>query len=339
MCGPVIFFPPPELGRALINHCHSMLYVAVPLSAQLAARAAGHGEADVQDQLIVKAYFLKTRALIKEARRRGLADLPSLSLEDLPSLIMVADDLIAAPGAYRDPELALQSARRAVELKSKDSEDAELAWHALGAAQYRAGDWKACIESLEGHTHAPQNGSFSLAMAYWQSGAKVRARACFSLADAWLREYERKWKGGKYPRPAILRLLRTEAEALLGVKSADAPENSVLVPGVGRPTDGVVAGTDQPVAGTGHNEFRFSKGRIRANPDGIWVMTLDGDITQYHFKVTRREAGMMQLEEVKKQHNSIMITKDKILCLQHPDDFVDELIYREIPGYEGSWTD
>jgi hypothetical protein len=172
-------------------------------------------------------------------------------------------------------------------------------------------------------------------MAYWQSGAKDRARACFARADTWLREHERKRKPGEYPSPAMLRLLRTEAEALLGVKSAGH-----TVPGssVGPPADGKDAGDDQPAPGTGRKEFQFSKGRIRVKPDGNWAMTLDGDSTQYLFKVTRRGREGLQLECISKDHNHIMITNDKILCLLPVDDFVDEMIYREVPGYEGTWA-
>jgi tetratricopeptide (TPR) repeat protein len=45
---------------------------------------------------------------------------------------------------FRDPREAVKHAKKAVELQPQDS----LAWQVLGWAQYRAGDWRECIEAL-----------------------------------------------------------------------------------------------------------------------------------------------------------------------------------------------
>src|SRR5262249_18878037 len=119
---------------------------------------------------------------------------------------------------FHNPGQALKLARRAVELKPEDG----TARQSLGWAQYRVGDWKGCIESLM-KTDAPTNGSFIGAMAHWQLGDKAKARDLFDRADQWLKGYEERCsereKRGEitYPFPRMLRRVRTEAAALLGV--------------------------------------------------------------------------------------------------------------------------
>ncbi|MBI3464218.1 MAG: hypothetical protein HY000_14355 [Planctomycetes bacterium] len=109
----------------------------------------------------------------------------------------------------RDPEQAIKLATQAIELQPENG----LNYSALGIAQYRAGDWKACIAALE---KAPQNPSagplatwFFRAMAYWQLDDKERAQKEYDYAVQWMDEHCR--------RDMSLRLLRAEAADLLGL--------------------------------------------------------------------------------------------------------------------------
>ncbi len=113
----------------------------------------------------------------------------------------------------RGAQWALDAARRAVELAPKN----DVHIQALGWALYRAGDWKGCIESLEKKKEFPDYCDHFAAMAYARLGNNVKARELFDRCDRKLKWYEGAWKGGTYPDPPMLRRVRAEAAALLGV--------------------------------------------------------------------------------------------------------------------------
>ena len=83
----------------------------------------------------------------------------------------------------------------------------------LGAAHYRAGDWKAAVAALEKSTTArnggDSNGWFFLAMAHRQLGDKAEARKWYDQAVAWMDKNQ--------PENEQLRHFRAEAAKLLGV--------------------------------------------------------------------------------------------------------------------------
>jgi eukaryotic-like serine/threonine-protein kinase len=111
----------------------------------------------------------------------------------------------------RDPARAVELARKAVELAPQDGRF----WITLGAAHYRAGDWKAAIEALTRSMElAPgRNESFNtffLAMAHWQLGDKPQARSWYDKAVPWMEKNQ--------PKDDELIRFRAEAAALLGVK-------------------------------------------------------------------------------------------------------------------------
>jgi hypothetical protein len=59
-------------------------------------------------------------------------------------------------------------------------------------------------------------------MAHWQLGEKAQARTTFERADKALLEYERHVKRGNrdvHPKLALLRQIRAEAAALLGMSN------------------------------------------------------------------------------------------------------------------------
>src|SRR5262249_50938537 len=110
----------------------------------------------------------------------------------------------------RDPERAVALAKKAVEL----APDVGTYWNTLGAAHYRAGDWKAAIAALNKSMELRNGGDafdwFFLAMTHWQLGAKDEARQWYGRA------VERMDKNAKDNDE--LRRFRREAEELLEIK-------------------------------------------------------------------------------------------------------------------------
>jgi tetratricopeptide (TPR) repeat protein len=115
---------------------------------------------------------------------------------------------------FRNPGRAVSLAKRAVDL----APDNGIILNTLGVAQYRAGQWREAITSLE-KAMAPRKGGDScdwlfLAMAHWQLGEKEAARRWYDKADKELKKFE-------YPRVEEGRWL-AEAAELLKIKG-DGP--------------------------------------------------------------------------------------------------------------------
>ena len=109
----------------------------------------------------------------------------------------------------RDPKQAVALATRAVKLKPDEGTH----WNTLGAAQYRAGDWKAAIAALEESMKRRDGGDsldwFFVAMAHWRLGAKDKAREFYDRAVQWMDKNQ--------PKNEELRRFRAEAAELLGL--------------------------------------------------------------------------------------------------------------------------
>jgi uncharacterized protein HemY len=101
-------------------------------------------------------------------------------------------------------------AQQAVELAPREGN----VWSTLGAAQYRAKDWKAAIEALEKSMGLRKGGDsvdwFFMAMAYWQLGEKEKARTWFHQAAQWMDKHK--------AENEELDRFRGEAAELLGLK-------------------------------------------------------------------------------------------------------------------------
>jgi tetratricopeptide (TPR) repeat protein len=135
----------------------------------------------------------------------------------------------------RNPKRALELARRALgegrrKPKPLSKPDAFFGWdrasdtspikgrheidlaNTLGAAYYRAGDWKSAAATLEeALKELPENNGaprFFLSMAYWKLGEKDQAKRRFEEAVRWADKYR--------PKSRDLIRLRKEAEALWG---------------------------------------------------------------------------------------------------------------------------
>jgi uncharacterized protein HemY len=117
-------------------------------------------------------------------------------------LLAVCPDL-----KLRDPVEAVRLAGKAVELNPKEGNH----WNTLGVARYRAGDWKAAVESLQKSIELRQGGDskdwYFLAMAHWRLGDKDAARTWFDQAALWMEKNQ--------PQNEELRRFHAEAAELL----------------------------------------------------------------------------------------------------------------------------
>jgi serine/threonine protein kinase/Flp pilus assembly protein TadD len=127
--------------------------------------------------------------------------------------------LATCPDAkFRDAAKAVALAKKALEMSPKDA----VYWRTLGAARYRAGNWKEAVAALE-HSMKLPNGSdsfgfFFLAMAHWQLGNKDQSRRWYAKAVEWLDENSKDQQQNKDWDVEFVRL-RAEAEAreVLGI--------------------------------------------------------------------------------------------------------------------------
>jgi Flp pilus assembly protein TadD/serine/threonine protein kinase len=88
-------------------------------------------------------------------------------------------------------------------------------WNTLGAAHYRAGNWKEAVAALEKSVELRKGGDssnwFFLAMAHWKLGEKEEARTWFDRAVQWMDKNQ--------PGNEELGRFRAEAAELLGMKA------------------------------------------------------------------------------------------------------------------------
>src|SRR5262249_57805051 len=82
----------------------------------------------------------------------------------------------------RNPRRAVELSKRAVERAAKNGDY----WSTLGAAHYRAGEWKSALKALEKaidlRNGGDSNDRFFLAMANWPLGNKTEARKWYDQA-------------------------------------------------------------------------------------------------------------------------------------------------------------
>ena len=113
------------------------------------------------------------------------------------------------------PARAVELATKAVELAPKDG----AYWNTLGAAHYRAGDYRAAIEALGKAMEFRSGGDafewFFLAMAHWQLKNSDEARQWYDKAVPWMEKNK--------PDDKELQRFRAEAAELLGI-SVPPPE-------------------------------------------------------------------------------------------------------------------
>jgi tetratricopeptide (TPR) repeat protein len=121
----------------------------------------------------------------------------------------------------RDPHTAVELAQEAVKL-APNSVDF---WNTLGVAQYRDGNFKEAVSSLQKYrdlrtSDAEYSNPFFLAMAHWQLGDKDEAQDWFDKGAQWM--------DGHNAHSETLVRFRNEAAELLGVNEARSPPGPQL---------------------------------------------------------------------------------------------------------------
>jgi len=116
---------------------------------------------------------------------------------------------------FRDPELAIKSAKQA---KGQAPKNAFFSG-TLGAAYYRAEDWKAATETLREAIRLRGRGNawdwFFLCMAQWRLGESEEATESYNHACQWMQENR--------PDNLELRRIHNEAAKLLRVRDQETP--------------------------------------------------------------------------------------------------------------------
>jgi tetratricopeptide (TPR) repeat protein len=125
-----------------------------------------------QREQAISAYGKRADALFQEAAHRG-ANSPNV-LSALADLLLS----LPSPDAAREHAMALDLARRTVELDSKKPSH----WQILGLAEYRHGHWDAAIQAIEKgvdfRRQATPSDWLVLAMAHAQRGEIEKVRDC-----------------------------------------------------------------------------------------------------------------------------------------------------------------
>jgi WD40 repeat protein len=119
---------------------------------------------------------------------------------------------------WRDPARAVHLAEKATARAPQEGNF----WNTLGAARYRAGEWKPAAAALEKSMELRQGGDafdwLFLAMARWQLSDKDQARQWYDKAVQWMNQYK--------VQDEELNRFRSEAAALLKIqeKSNSKPQ-------------------------------------------------------------------------------------------------------------------
>jgi eukaryotic-like serine/threonine-protein kinase len=116
----------------------------------------------------------------------------------------------AADPKFRNPAKAVELAKELVRQAPQDGNR----WNTLGAAHYRAGEWKPAIDALEKSNELLDGNelsyyAFFLAMAHWKLDRKEDARKWYDQAVQRMEKNK--------PDDEELRRFRAEAATLLGV--------------------------------------------------------------------------------------------------------------------------
>jgi len=189
-------------------YLHGKATEAVPLRRQLLEinlRELGPG--DRETVMSMKSLLL---ALFSADRLSELEDVYRHAIEVVPNSAVLHNKLAwllatTTLDKCRNGRRALELAEKAVALEPGKGEH----WTTLGAARYRAGDFKEAITALRKSMELRNGGDwadwFFLAMAHWHLGEKEQARKWSCRADLWLEKNN--------PNDEELRCFRGEAEA------------------------------------------------------------------------------------------------------------------------------
>jgi tetratricopeptide (TPR) repeat protein len=174
----------------------------------------GHPEWKDDQGILAQSLFGLAQILSKKGRNEEAAKTYRRFLELQPASPVGNNNAAwflatCADPKFRDPSRAVKLAQKATELAPMEG----TYWNTLGAAHYRAGNWKEAIAGLEKSMELRKGGDsfdwFFLAMAHWKLGEKEKARTRFDQAVEWMDKHQ--------PRDEELRRFRAEAAELLGV--------------------------------------------------------------------------------------------------------------------------
>jgi len=153
-------------------------------------------------------------ALVKLGRmEEARADLGKVVPQAPAMPLWAKGDLALRLATFPDPRLpdATATVKLAGEAAGKAKNAA--ASIALGAAQFRAGNWQAAKQALDRAASLPSDaqaqGWFFLAMTCWQLDDRETARQWYDKAVAWMEQ--------NAPKNGTLLRLRAEAEKVLGI--------------------------------------------------------------------------------------------------------------------------
>lgn len=176
--------------------------------AEFSGRIIGESE-------VAAAYACLASAVAADGRLQEAKDIYQRAMEILPAHAelhnVIAWNLATWPKLpRRHPVWAVELAKKAVELAPEEGR----CWTSLGAAHYRASDWKAAIQALDKSLQLRKGGDsldcFFLAMAHWQLRDKEQARTWYDRAIERMQQDQL--------QNEELRRFRAEAAELLGIK-------------------------------------------------------------------------------------------------------------------------
>jgi tetratricopeptide (TPR) repeat protein len=176
---------------------------AIDLGPQNVAAAAYHNLAIVlgRQGKLDERVAASRKAIELDPKNAGICDCLASGLNNLAWALATHPE-----PARRDPDRAVSLAREAVELRPREGYQ-----NTLGAALYRAGDWKDAIATLEKSMELRNGGDsldwFFLAMAHWKLGEKEQACRWYDKAVEWMDRNQ--------PKNEELRRFRAEAAELL----------------------------------------------------------------------------------------------------------------------------
>jgi serine/threonine protein kinase/Tfp pilus assembly protein PilF len=157
------------------------------------------------------AYADEARFWLQEAGRRAAKDPKELAR--LAWQVAADTDPV-----LRDSGMAVEFARRAV----KQRPEVGAFWLTLGVAHYRAGQWRAAVQTLE-KVRSMMTGpgrcvaTFALAMTRWQAGQREQARRCYDEAA--------RQAAALTQASPLVQKFRKEAAALLGLQVSPPPKS------------------------------------------------------------------------------------------------------------------
>ena len=129
---------------------------------------------------------------------------------------------------YRNPNRAVELAKRAVELTPQDGN----VWNTLGVAYYRSGNFKNALETLNKSMELQKGGTaidfFFLAMAHCKTDNEEEARRWYDQAIAWM-EKNRAALDRSPSQAEEMGRFRSEAKEVLGIE--EKKESGVKVQG------------------------------------------------------------------------------------------------------------